>query len=271
MFSQVSPPSVAAPQAVNLLASALRPDDESGTGWMDGLVWRPESCPEVQGFGLCEEVEGPPPLGPSALVYGRPVGYRVRVECSTMSGELDRTIATRQAEAVASYVVAQELWTGELSTADLYDTPSGDDQVNPHLASADATTLPAESDLMIALAELEAAARDAARGGPVFLHTPLRLIARVAHNLRRVGNELRTQTDAVVIPDPGYPGTGPAGTGDSWLFATGPVAVRLGPVSADTSDAGTVRRQINSRSIIASRLFVIGFDPCVHFAINTGA
>jgi hypothetical protein len=186
-----------------------------------------------------------------------------------MSGTVDREIATRQADAVASFFVAQELWTGELSQEDPFDTPGGGtDLTNPHLASADATTITAQTDLMTALAELEGATREATRGGPVFLHAPIRLIARVGQNLHRVGNELRTATDAVVVADAGYDGTGPAGTGDSWMYGTGPVVVRLGPVAADTADASTVDRRTNTRQIVAARLFAVGFDPCAHFAID---
>lgn len=273
LFTEVEAPVSRAGVAVNLLASAERPKDEGDRRWMSGLAWRSELCPEVQGFNPCVEQTVLPELGDRGMVYYEPVGYRVADECSVMSGRPDLDRAQRQAERIASYVVARELWTGALSALDPYDTPGGGvDVVNAHLGSATATVLTAvPGDIMTGLARLEEAARDKALGAPVFLHAPISLVNQVAQNLTRVGNELRTATDGIVVADAGYPGTGPAGSGDDWMYATGPVAARLGPINADVAPASTVDRTMNTRTVIADRLFAVTFDPCVHFAINVTA
>jgi hypothetical protein len=235
---------------------------------MDGFAWRSESCPDYQGFNPCaEQTEGPPSSG-GEIHYHVPVAYRVLDECSTMSGRFDDDRVRRMAEAIASFVIARELWTGDLSKLDPYDSPAGAAQVNGHLASAGANVLPATTDPWAAVATLEAATGEDTRGGRVFIHASPAVVGLVADRLERVGNELRTKTGAVVIGDAGYPGTGPDGTGDGWMFATGPVAVRLGPVQTELAAASTVDRRTNSRHVWASRMFAATFDACAHNAIQ---
>jgi hypothetical protein len=270
MFMEVTAPAAPAQNAVNLLASAEQPDSGS-SDWMNGITWAGEACPDWQGFNPCAELDEAPPEGTTGAVYVMPVGYRVGYECSTLSGALDVDRARRQAERIASFVVARELWTGALSALDPYDLPMGGatDQVNPHLAQVDvANRLTTTTDPMAAVAELEAAAAEQTLGGPVFIHGSTAVIGQIGQNLERTGNELRTKTGAVVIPDAGYPGTGPDGTGAGWLYATGPVVVRLGAISSDTTPATTTDRTTNRRRAIAERLFAVAFDPCTLFAIQ---
>lgn len=266
----------ALPSAVNLLASAV-PGDLSGH-WEDGIAWRSELCPTWQGYNPCvAQTEGPPPGG-DLIEYYRPVAYRVSEECVTRGGAVDRDRLIRKATAVASFVVAQELWTGALSDEDPYSTLdvntgdwSADTQVNNRLASATANQLPAETDILGALAELEQETRVATGGQQVFLHVPIRLANRVAQNLRRVGNELRTATDGIVVADAGYDGSGPDGLGNSWMYGTGPVTVRLGAIVPDDSPQQTVDRRTNIQTLWASRMFAATFDSCAHFAIQVTA
>lgn len=269
-FLTVTAPTELAPAAVNLLASAERPDG-GGDDWMNGFAWASDSCPAWQLFNPCIEQTDPPPEGSRGIVYVVPVAYRVGVECTTLSGTADLGRARLQAERVASFVAARELWTGDVSKLDPYDLPNGGatGQVNPHLEQVEvANRLAAETDAMTALAELEAATGEALGGGPVFIHGSTATIGPIAQNLDRVGNELRTKTGAIVVPDAGYPGTGPDGTGTGWLYGTGPVVVRLGPIAADISPATTTDRSTNRRRVIAERMFAVAFDPCALHAIQ---
>lgn len=269
-FMEVAGPATPAQNMVNLLASAETPTG-GGDDWMAGFAWVSESCPAWQGFNPCTELTDPPPEGNTGIVYVVPVAYRVGLECTTLSGTMDQERARRQAERIASFVAARELWTGDLSKLDPYDLPNGGaaNQVNPHLEQVDAgNQLAATADPMAALAELEAAAGEAVAGGPVLIHGSPRLIGRIAMNCERVGNELRTKTGAIVVPDAGYPGSGPDGTGDGWLYATGPVLARLGPITSDTSPATTTDRSTNRRQVIAERMFAVTFDPCSLFAVQ---
>lgn len=268
-FVEVSAPAVPAQNAVNLLASAESPGGSDD--WMFGLAWLSDSCPDWQGFNPCAELDEAPPEGTVGTVYVVPVGYRVGFECINLSGDFDETRARRQADRIASFVAARELWTGDLSKLDPYDLPNGGlaDQVNPHFEQVEvANQLADTADPLEAIALLEATVAESTLGGPVFIHGSIATIGRVADHLERVGNELRTKTGAVVIPDAGYPGTGPDGTGSGWLYGTGPVVVRLGPISSDTSPTTTVTRTTNRRRVIAERMFGVAFDPCSLFAVQ---
>lgn len=270
-FTEVAAPVAQAPSMVNLLASAQQPG-EAGDDWMDGLVWLSDSCPDWQGFTPCAELDEPPLAGTVGLVYVMPVGYRTGFDCSTMSGTFPVERARQQADSIASFVAARELWTGTLSKLEPYDLPNGGaaDQVNPHLASADADVITAIADPMEAMAMLEAVTAETTRGGPVYIHGNTALIGRVGMNLDRVGNELRTKTGAIVIPDAGYPGTGPDGDPENtgWLYATGPVVVRLGAITSDIAPASTTDRPTNRRRVLAERMFGVAFDPCSLHAIQ---
>jgi hypothetical protein len=382
LFTEVDAVRAAEPNAVNLLASAVRPGDGAGK-WMEGMAWRSELCPTYQGYNPCTELDTGPDEGDDGLVYYVPVAYRTADECTLLSGRFDEERVTRLSNAVASFVLAQELWTGALTQLDPYDLPNGGalDQVNAYLANGNATVVspPAGGGLLAAIAELEEQTRQATRGQQVFLHAPIGMISSVAQNFRRVGNELRTATDAIVVADAGYtgfggfvpgigevqtvtltggpaggtftltysgqttgniaraapaaavrtalealsnlapgdvsvtgmaggswtvtfsdelgavpemtgsgalltggvapavavatvtPGTDPVPAEDGWIYGTGPVSVRLGPVSTDVEPRSTVDRSSNRRKVWADRMFAVTFDPCAHFGMQVPA
>lgn len=379
LFTEVDPVRAAEPNAVNLLASAVRPGDAAGD-WMEGMAWRSELCPTYQGYNPCTELDEGPQDSDDGLVYHVPVAYRVTDECTLLSGAFDEDRVVRLANSVASYVVAQELWTGALTSLDPYDLPNGGgtDQVNHFLTDGNAVviTAPAAGGILAALAELEEQTRQVTRGQQVFLHLPIGMINQVAQNLRRIGNELRTATDGIVIADAGYSGLGGAEPGigevqsitltgaptggtftvtnvgqvtgpvaraataltlqtalealsnlapgditvtgaaggpwtvtfsdelgavaemtasgagltggvapaavvatvvpgidpvpaqDGWIYGTGPVSVRLGPISTAVEPRITVDRSANRRRVWADRMFAVTFDPCAHFGMH---
>lgn len=262
----------AAAPTVSLLSSALRPND--GARWEGGFAWQPERCITSQGFGPCEDPDAPDfdPEG-GEVQYHFPVGYRVRNYCSTIGGPLDEERVRRQAEAVASFEIAKELWTGATSAANpgVDPTDGVTPLVNAHLASTDATTVVGTGTFAERLGQLEEAARVAANGQQVFLHVPIHLITPVANLLTRRGQTLYTALDSVVVADAGYPGTSPAGAAGAWIYATGPVAVRMTEIDLEFDPTATIDRRINRQEIWAGRLFAAIFDPCVHLAMNTAA
>lgn len=371
MFQEVEP-ARATPPTTGLVQSALRPGD---AGWEQGLAWRPERCVTWQGFSPCGTLEGVPDEPNTDIVYYVPPGFRVRDFCTTLSGDRDAARVRRQIEAVTSYVVANELWTGALSEANP-GTVDGSPYVNLYLANGDATEVPAPTDVIFALSTLEEAARAMAGGQQVFLHVPISQLPLIqaTEGIRRVGNLLYTPSDSVIVADAGYPGTGapvagtpeqqtvtitgaPTGgdftltysaqtTGDiaynaaaatvqtelnglsnldgvtvtgaaggpytvtfplsmgnpaqmtaddsgltggtdpavavattvpyvapstepgTWVYATGPVQVRLTGINIIDDPAETVDRETNRQEIWAERLFAATFDPCVHLAMN---
>lgn len=265
-MATVIDPEPATPPTTGLLASARSGSSIRFDGM--GVSWRGERCIITQGFSLCDEIEGLPDEPIFGPYWYFPAAFRLRDYCTTISGELDTARLRRQAEAVTSFEVAQELWTGALTTAAPGDV-GGDPYINAHLASDDAVTVAVTGTLADKLAQLEQAAMVASKGQRVFLHVPVSMVTPIANLLRRSGNLLLTALDNVVVADAGYPGTGPAGTGTTWAYATGPVAVRLSEVFlAEGRDATNVDRSINRQEVWAERAFAATFDPCIHFAAN---
>lgn len=271
MFTEVQPVPAAAP-AMGLLVSAVKPPrSESEQDWANGFAWRTERCPTWQGYDPCDTLETLPAEDGNGIEYHRPVGYRVRDECTTLSGVFDTERVTRMSDAVASHVIAEELWEGTLTQANPYDTRDETNRTNNYLARTTATTVGAGPyPIHEALGLLEEAARRDAGGQQIVIHMPIRLVP--ADGLVKVGNLLYTHTGALVIADSGYTGTGPAGQAvtdeAAWMYATGPVTVRQSTVDIGTDPVSTVDRATNRRTVWAHRLFAATFDPCTHFAIQ---
>jgi hypothetical protein len=376
LFTEIDAFQAAAPTAVNLLASALSPattDDR----WQEGFSFRGEQCPALSLFDPCDGSPAYPDEDTSPPVYVQPMGYRLREDCSTLAVGMNSDRIRRMSEATASFAVANELWTGAGTRANPHTAAPDGSTINPFLASNDATVVSNTglTGALDALGLLEEETRRQTKGQAVFLHIPLRLAIVLGAQLRRVGNELRTPTDAIVVADAGYDGSGPLSTGTPevqtvtitgvptggtftltysgqttagiafnataatvrlalealsnlapgdvavsgaaggpytvtfsppenvpqmtasgagltggtapavnvttgtpgvdpapvaglWMYGTGPVVARLGPIAVLDQPKQTVDRRTNIRELWAERMFGVGFDPCVHFAIQ---
>lgn len=251
----------------SLLAAVLRPNDGR---WEGGFSWRSERCFEAQGFGVCDPNPDPVEPVPFELESVYPQGYVVADECTTLGGQMNEERVRRQAEAVASFQVAQELWTGALSAANPA-TVQGSPYVNPSLDNGAVIVASTATSVAARLAALEQAAMVSAGGQQVFLHVAPHIVLPIANLLRMSGDLLVTALGNVIVADAGYPGSGPAGTGTEWAYATGPIAVRMTPVEVLSDMESTLDRTTNRRKLYARRYFAAGFDACTHFAIDTSA
>lgn len=270
IFTEVQPVQAAAPTS-GLLVSAIRPRGESERDWVNGFAWRTERCPTWQGYDPCDDLNSSPAADGDGLEYHRPMGYRVKDECTTLSGTFDTGRVERKADAIASHVIAEELWEGTLTQANTYDTRDETGRTNNYLARSTATTVgTGPYPIHEALGLLEEAARRDAGGQQVVIHMPIRLVPDTG--LVRNGNLLYTQTGALVIADSGYTGSGPANQAatdtDAWMYATGPVTVRMSTLDIGTEPRQTVSMTTNRRTVWAHRLFAATFDPCTHYAIQ---
>jgi len=279
LFTEVTPQYATAVTSANLLASAITPTKPEH--WQAGIAWRSELCPSYALFDPCGDGPAVPDDNSSGLVYYRPVAFRVEDSCITRNVGFEIARVRRMAEAVTSAAMAHELWTGTATQAEPYDVPDGfggttADVTNAYLSGPTAEVISdAVADPMEALGLLEERARQAAGGQNVFLHVPNRITTQLGAQLRRVGNLIYTQTDAVVVADPGYDGSGPASGDDTppgvWCYATGPVAAYVDPLTSIDAPDVTVDRRTNRRQVWAERMFAATFDPCCHFAIEINA
>lgn len=206
-------------------------------------------------------------VGPSGTVYYAPQVLRVEDICPVLNSDMsdDEARVRRQAEAVTSWTVARELWTGEHSDLNPYDTPEATGQVNARLTGgAGVQELTGTHEPLHALGALEQAARGqlGSLGMDVWIHMPITLVPLMRDGIVRDGTGLFTKTGARVIADAGYPGTDPADAAEAgalWMYATGPVEVRTTPVQVGSF----VDQRVNRVEITADRFYAATFDPCV--------
>lgn len=253
-----------------LVAWALTPDQEDAR-WVDGMAWRPERCMSALSYDACATgpgifgtEHGP---GQSGTVYYRPLVARVEDQCYARGSNPDEDLARvrRQLEGATSWLVARELWTGEASDANAYSVPGeAGTFTNARLAGGTAVReLTGTHEPLHALGALEQAARGAlgSLGMEVWLHMPITLLPYVDGGIVREGSGLFTKAGSRVIADAGYTGSDPNNAmqaGALWMYATGPVQVRLTAVQA----LQDVEQRTNLVTSRAERVYAATFDPC---------
>lgn len=240
----------------------------SAAGLTGGVTPAVNVTTTTPGFTMYGPEYGP---GQSGTVYYRPIVGRVEDSCSARSSRGDEDLARvrRQLEGVTSWLVARELWTGDASDANPYSTPEAGGQVNARLTGGAAVQeLTGVHEALHALGALEQAARSelGSLGMDVWLHMPITLLPFVDGGIVRDGTGLFTKTGARIIADAGYTGSDPDNVmqaGQLWMYATGPVQVRLSPVNAfQVTD-----QRSNVVHSTAERFYAATFDPCIHFGV----
>jgi hypothetical protein len=104
------------------------------------------------------------------------------------------------------------------------------------------------------------------------LHVPPEALAHLTSQtlVTKDGVRLRSPAGHLVAAGAGYPGTAPDGSGPTggvfWLYATGAVAVRRGPIQVTRPLVEALDRARNDVVLVAERTYVIGWD-CCHFAV----
>jgi hypothetical protein len=184
---------------------------------------------------------------------------------------MDRVL--RKAIACESKTLENALWTGGGLLTD-----------NPQLNDAAGEDLGTQSSPAAALALLEEYLANCACGGQGVIHMSRKtaVLLNAANVIRRIdkmGGETspRLQTDSgnEVIAGAGYDGSSPGGdieSGKSWMYATGPVVVKLGagPFALTTSVRQALDRETNALTYWAARAAAVYFDnSCCLAGVST--
>ncbi len=158
-------------------------------------------------------------------------------------------------DAYTSKLLERELWVGEIK--------AGEDLPNPVLARLTAVTVPGTFKPQAAVAELMQSMADAGMVDPVMIHAPRRVGLRMPDAWRNA--DTMNDHGFVVVSGAGYPGTGPAGTGNNWVYATGQVSYRLGPYDVLPGDLReAVNLAANDIMIRVQRYAGVDFTGPVH-------
>lgn len=212
------------PPASGLVSLARQPDDGDDR-WMAGYAYRTELPSAARNRSQNTATIGANVVtdpGPE-FVDTIPIALTVQDDLSTFSFDVEdpEDRVTRILEAYTSKLLERELWTGEIAVAD--GLP------NRVLATAGTTDItpgtPPSPQTAVGL--LIDSLSDAGMGDGM-IHAGKSTGIRLPDAWKN--EDTYERYGFVVVSGAGYPGTGPAGTGTGWMFATEIVNVRLGPI-----------------------------------------
>lgn len=263
----------ATPPMHGLQASAT--EVTTPTRWQLGAAFCPEGCVEVAGWnpdcsswpeGVKPDKSDPTPHQNCYEV--QPFALETPFTCDASGFKiLDYAgRARRQADAGTSKGMELELWTATI-------VPTNPSLDNGAVILGGGVAFP----LLQGIALLGQALSDCATGGRGMIHAPTWVVDMWLGGypglFRTDGNRIVTVGRGdVVVAGTGYPGTGEDGlavaTGQSWVYATGPINYRVDDVVVfpDTLKEA-LNRKTNDIEYRAERMAMVNFDACCHFGI----
>lgn len=277
--SSIVAPPVRTPLSYGLLSVVQMPD-EPDTHWRNGILVETDPCGRAS--ITTSDCPQPPadksPTAALALRCSTPFTVYTEPVCSTV-GYVDRAEKTAVSALTSgeARAVEREFWTGEFGTrphlainsAGATGATGTDGCINQTAATVVTGGVMAAVEGLALLEE----ALGACYGNEGVIHmTPATLTALVTNGtIRQDGPRLRSPSGHLVAAGAGYPGTAPDGTtpggGVRWMYATGAVYARRGPIETKAATPREiVDRSKNSVYLVAERTYVLGWE-CCHFAI----
>ncbi len=289
MSDNVAAPGRAAPVHTLLAATAPRPWDNRVA---DGVSFEPALCSgahvRISACGLAPDAVIPEVC--TEPVEYHPFDVTTGVQLSTFqspavrgrsAGRTEsymvpaREAASRLLEACKYRMVESEFWTGATRDAKL----------TPHLGSTIEEGLrhvAVPGDILntqveaLSFRQALILLNDALAAhctGQAMIHMPAGLLDSLSDDLLTFDGEFyRTRSGHLIVPGQGYPGTSPATIVDPdplsptvWVYATGQVFSYESPSRVLEDTDGVVGQ--NDVNVLASRTYVLGFDPCLHKAV----
>lgn len=208
--------------------------------------------------------------GAGSLGEYDPFAVQATVKCTTMNGLYEdwEDRARMALDAATSNAVEHEFWEGALTQA----AGTG----NKYLLDGsvtDVTPVPGTAvKVRYGLALLEGALADAGYGYRGFIHAPVSIASTLPCYHDDDANMLVTKIGNYVISGSGYSGAGPgvvpATSSKRWMFATGPVSVRLGDVTVTPGERSQrIDTAVNTISLSAERPASVVYDGCAYFGV----
>lgn len=261
------------PPRFGLLAAA--PTINDGARWEGGWAFQPEACGtsgrvSTGCTGITDALEAD--YGPG-IVEGDPFIVWASDRCSLL-GSRNRDWegrARRQLEATRSYEMANELWEGTVANAD--------NLANRALTDLDSDVLTAgPATVLDALGCIEQGLAACYRGRQGMVHATPQVLAHMAQGnlITLMGGTWVSPGGHVVVGDAGYTGNGPTGQPatitSQWVYGTGLISARLGPVQVFGPDVTSIDRDVNDQMAIAQQMVGLQWDDCCLVAaeVNIG-
>jgi hypothetical protein len=266
-----------------ILSSATTVIEDNDERWLSGLTYPTidagASVTLAPIGGNSSDLNGSEVISPDGTKppyrFYYPFDIKASMKASTMGSTPEEIYANAEAviNTVTQKAVEIEFWKGVIART-LQATDSG----NRFLGSAAGTDFidvtPAGSTGGVkpryAQALLEQALGDATIGSKGVFHTP-RAIASVL-KVKDSNGVLKTNLGTPVVAGAGYSMTGPDGqpaaAGKAWMYATGPLTVRLGPIAVlpgETSQA--VDTRINTITYYIDRAAAVTWSTSNLYAV----
>ena len=242
--------------------------------WVGGYRFLPEQqCSVGTTRDACTDTQlTVPTLGSSTdWIVGIPTIVENGDSCSAFGFEAHdyQGRATRALTGSESKQIASEFWTGTVARAESwdnqylqagYDTSSG----LVHWLNSGGAVSPGA-----ALALIEEGIASHSNGAPAAIHCTRQMgsaLSELGNTFRSVDGLIYTYMGNVIIPDAGYPGTGPSGEAvgaTQWIFATGLPVVRRSPIEIYPEFFHeALDRTVNTVTFRALRFMSVSVPPC---------
>lgn len=258
-----------------ILSRAAEVIADSSNDWIGGFVYdtmdgnvTSSNRPIMNAATDTEVVVVTNPALPTHRLY-YPFEVSTTIEASTMAMSLDdvKEQATVALNVVIQKNIEREFWTGQLS--DLLITPnrslSQTDVVNMTPSGSTTTGVRAKHGLAI----LERALGESTIGSKGVIHAT-RDVASVLDCSPQDG-ALVTKLGNFVIAGSGYTGSGPADAaapaGMAWMYATGPLTVRIGSLNVKAEDVQTVNIANNTIRYFVDRPAAVTWSTSKLYAV----
>jgi hypothetical protein len=222
-----------------------------------------------------EEVISPDPNKPPYRFY-YPFDIKASMKASTMGSTPEEIYANAESviDTVTQKAIEIELWKGIIARS-LTATDANGNRFMGAAAGTDFIDVTPSGNAggvkpRYGQALLEQALGDATIGSKGVLHTP-RLLASIL-KVKDSNGVLKTNLGTPVVAGAGYSLTGPDGqpaaAGKAWMFATGPMTVRLGPVAVLPGEVSqAVDTRINTITYYIDRAAAVTWSTSNLYAV----
>lgn len=260
------------------LLTSLEPIQVSDPHWQSGFEWESDCSVETSGtLPPCPEpVASKATDGGLVFCTAEPFTVYGSYKCSTGGRSVSEAmeIAANRLRRNKESGVESIFWTGNTSVGTISPSLQGG---NPScdIFPIDLTPSSGAVTPVTAIATIESNMVECIPGGVGVFHVNLGFLEFLHSNLlaKESKGKFYTPAGQLIIAGAGYPGTGPGNIpvdpGETWVFATGLMAVYSSDIFYTPSDIGqAIDRRINDITFYAEQTFSVIWE-CCSFCIRT--
>lgn len=254
------------------LLTSIEPSHISDPHWQAGFSWESDCSVETSSTLLpCPEALGSKATD-GGLVFCRAKPFTVygSYKCSTGGRPVSeaKEIATNRLLRNKESGVERIFWTGVTPVGNIDPSLQGGNSTCD-LVPVDLTPVSGAVSPIAAIAALESNMVDCIPGGVGVFHVNLGFLPYLAANflLNEKDGKFYSPSGQLIVAGAGYPGTGPGNIpvppGETWIFATGLMAVYESDVFYNPTDVSqAIDRRINDITFWAEQTFSVIWECC---------